>query len=167
MKTRLLTLLAVALLIACADQNPSNTTPDTNAATGLNGAWQVTHMEWSNADTSIVKAPFHKSIYIYTNSYYSVAAAIGERPSAPEVKEGEAIDADYFKQVYLGYLSNAGTYSRVGDSLIHQVMVAKSPTVMNNNTRIAQHFKLDKDTLILSSADPYKVTTLRLIRLEE
>ena len=167
MKIIILNMLAVILLISCADKKESNIEPDNLDNLTIKGAWELTHIEKKNKDTSIVQKPWHKSIYIYTDKYFSIAAATEERPSAPVLEKGEKIDSDYFKNVYLRYISNSGTYQIVGDSLIHNVIVAKSPTVMNRKRRSSEHLTLEKDKMLFTSSKSNITTTLTLKRLKE
>ena len=160
-------MLAVFLLFSCAEKKESNGESENIEAPTIEGAWKVTHIERKNVDTTIVGKLWYKSIYTYTDKYYSIAAATEERPSIPELKEGEELDPYYFQKVYLKYISNSGTYKIVGDSLIHNVIVAKSPTVMNKNTRSSQHITLEKDKMVFTSAGPNSTTSLTLERLKE
>ena len=167
MKNMILNILAVILLISCGDKKESYIEPDNQGNLTIKGAWEVTHIIKKNTDTAIVQIPWHKSIYIYTDRYFSIAAATEERPSMPVLEKGEKIDPDYFKKVYLRYISNSGTYKIVGDSLIHNVIVAKSPTVMNKKRRSSQHITLEKDKMLFTSAKSNVTTTLTLERLKE
>ncbi|MEP1033789.1 hypothetical protein, partial [Ekhidna sp.] len=82
----------IILLFSCSEKKKVNVELDNPDNLSINGAWEVTNIEKKNSDTVIVQNPWHKSIYIYTDKYFSIAAATEERPSAPALEKGEKID---------------------------------------------------------------------------
>ena len=118
--------------------------PDEPAAPSIVGAWEITSS--TNADGED-NSPY-RSIIIYTDSFYSVEIATQERPSWLDIPEDEDTPEENIRNAYDGLTSNSGRYTIAGDSIIHDIIVAKYPNFMNDFPRSASAFTLDGDQLV-------------------
>lgn len=154
---KILILFALAgLLFGC--QSKQATTEETSALSespvpSIVGAWEIVETSFSNEDTSGVFKPY-KSIVIYTDHFYSVEVAWEDRPSWPEIPEGEQVSYDNLSNAYASLTSNSGRYETRGDSIYVDVIVAKSPNLMNDVKKYVNAFKLEGDQLTTTSLRP-------------
>lgn len=166
MKNTLLLMLALALVSACAEKKEA---PAEVAAPmeepSMEGAWVLDHISWKSPDTTMYWKPY-KSILLYTDKYYSVEVAMEERPSWPELSEGEERSPDDIINAYSGLISNSGTYEIIGDSLIHNAIVAKYPNFMNDNPRNARHVTIEKDSAYFTDTNEEGVQRWVMKRME-
>ncbi|MEJ2583905.1 MAG: lipocalin-like domain-containing protein [Robiginitalea sp.] len=166
MKNTFLAMLALALVSACAEKKEA---PAEVAVTieepSIEGAWVLDHISWKSPDTTMYWKPF-KSILIYTDQYYSVEVARDERPSWPSLGEGEERSPEDIIKAFNGLISNSGTYEAVGDSLIHHVIVAKSPYLMNDSPRYARHLTIEKDSAYFTNTNEEGVQIWVMKRME-
>lgn len=134
------------LLFSCQSQQSANeesSTADEPAAPSIVGAWEIT--SGTNADGED-NSPY-RSLIIYTDSFYSVEIATVERPSWPEIPDGEDTPDEHILNAYGGLISNSGRYTIEGDSIIHEAIIAKYPNFMNDFPRWALAYTLDGDML--------------------
>lgn len=165
MKTSLIALFSVLLIAACAEQKEPPGEVAMEKEPTIEGAWEMSHMKWESPDTTIYWKPY-KSIYIYTDKYYSEEIAREDRPSWAELEEGEERSSDDIINAYQGLISNSGTYEIVGDSLIRYAIVAKSPNYMNDYPRRAQHLTIEKDSIYFTYTNDEGVRTTVLKPLQ-
>ena len=73
---------------------------------------------------------------------------------------------DDIMKAYRYLTSNSGAYEIKGDSIIFNVMVAKSPNYMNDAPNVARHYTLDGDKLVLQAkrGEAVSVTTLQRLK---
>ena len=133
MKNKMIVILALALIVSCAEKKEAPAEVVTVEEPTIEGAWKLDHISWKSPDTTVYWKPY-KSILLYTDKYYSVEVAREDRPSWPDLEEGEERNPDDIINAYGGLISNSGTYEIVGDSLIHYAIVAKHPNFMKNQT---------------------------------
>lgn len=165
MKNTLYALLALVLVAACAEKKEAAPEVQIMEEPGLEGAWELTHVMRKSPDTTTHWKPF-KSIFIFTDKYYSVEIARMERPSWPDLEDGEERNPDHIINAFQGLISNSGSYEIVGDSVIHKVIVAKSPNLMNDYPRYARHLTMEKDSAYFTSTRGDDVETWVLKRLQ-
>jgi len=167
MKRNILYLAIAVLLFNCQPKQTSTEEPAATkdpAAPTIVGAWEIIEASWSNKDTSVVRKPF-RSIIIYTDNFYSWEIAREDRPSWPERPDGEKVSYDDLSNAYSGLTSNSGRYEVRGDSIFHDVLIAKSPNLMNSNSKFAFAFKLDGDQLTTYyGANTQRIWTYRRLR---
>ena len=150
MKQNILYLAIAVLLFNCQPKQTSTeetSAPKEPATPTIVGAWEIIESKFSNENTSGVDTPF-RSIIIYTDNFYSVEMA-WSRPSWPEIPDGEKVSYDDLSNAYFGSISNSGRYEIRGDSLFYDIIVAKSPNLMNDSPKMANAFKLDGDQLTI------------------
>ena len=116
--------------------------PVEEASPTIEGAWELVSIT-GDEETFV---PF-KSIIIFTDKYYSVEIALEDRPSWGDLEEGEETAVEDIVNAYEGLISNSGTYSIEGDSLIREAIVAKFPNYMNEWPRTASAFELSGDQM--------------------
>jgi hypothetical protein len=165
MKKPLIVILALALVSACAEKKEAPAEVATMEEPSMEGAWVLDHISWKSPDSAMYWKPY-KSIILYTDKHYSVEVAMEERPSWPELGEGEERNPDDIINAYGGLISNSGTYEIVGDSLIHHAIVAKHPNFMNDNPRYARHLTIEKDSAYFTDTDEEGVQTWVMKRME-
>ena len=149
MKQNILYLAIAVLLFSCQPKQTSTeevSAPEKLAAPSIIGAWEIIESSFSNKDTSGVNTPF-RSIIIFTDNFYSIEIARRDRPSWPERPDGEKVSYDDLNNAYSGLTSNSGRYEIRGDSIFYDVIVAKSPNLMNDIKKITTAFKFDGDQL--------------------
>ena len=73
-----------------------------------------------------------------------------EYPSWQDLAEGEERSCDDITSAFSNFISNSGTYTIKGDSLIREAIVAKSPNYVNDRPRTASAFTLNGDQLTTS-----------------
>ena len=147
-----LAIFGLFLLFSCqANQTATeeeSSVPDEPAAPSIVGAWEITSS--TNADGTD-NTPY-RSIIIYTDNFYSVEIARENRPSWPEIPEGEETPEENIRNAYSGLTSNSGRYTIKGDSIIRDVIVAKFPNFMNDFPRSAFAYTLDGDQLVTTGS---------------
>jgi len=156
--------IALFFLAACSEKKESSTEVIKVAEPTITGAWEMTNNEWKSSDTIMSRKPY-KSIYLFTDKHYSIEIAWEDR-QWPELEEGEERNPDDIMNAYRRLTSNSGTYEIKGDSIIFDVIVAKSPSYMNNSGRLARHLKLKGDKLVLQTrgGEGVGITTLERIK---
>jgi hypothetical protein len=148
MKRSLFTLAIIGLLFSCQPQQEASSeapqAPEESATPSIVGAWEITSSTNANGEDN---TPY-RSIIIYTDSFYSVEIANESRPSWPQIEDGEETPEENIRNAYEGLISNSGRYAIEGDSIIHDVIVAKWPNFMNDFPRATAAFTLEGDKLV-------------------
>ena len=148
MKKAFLWLAIAGLMFGCQQQQPASDSeadpmPEADAEPTIEGAWEMT----SRVNNDGEDLSLHKSIIIYADGFYSVEIATEDRPSWPDLAEGEERADEDKVNAYDGLISNSGRYRIEGDSIIHDIIVAKWPNFMNDFPRSAVAYSLDGDQL--------------------
>jgi len=147
MKRLVFCLAIFGLLFGCQQQqttDKASVTADESTAPSLVGAWEITSNTNNDGETTTP----HGSIIIYTDGFYSVEIALEDRPSWPDIPDDDETAEEDIRNAYDGLISNSGRYNIVGDSIIHDIIVAKYPNFMNDFPRSAVAFTLDGDQLV-------------------
>ena len=137
--------LGLFILAGCqpsTTEQSAESAPVEEASPTIEGAWELVSIT-GDEETFV---PF-KSIIIFTDKYYSVEIALEDRPSWGDLEEGEETAVEDIVNAYEGLISNSGTYSIEGDSLIREAIVAKFPNYMNEWPRTASAFELSGDQM--------------------
>ncbi len=153
----LLVLLCISFFVSCENENDIGIE---EPQTSIVGAWERIDTEQISKDTTIVSTPY-KSIYLFTDNFYSMAVAPRERASLPASRTSEDIAA-----AEAGYISNSGTYKIEGDSIYFNVLVSKFPNFMNNKARMVQQIELDENTFLLTNQNEINTTNTLFKRLK-
>ena len=169
MNQNILYLVIAVLLFNCQPKQTSTeevSAPKEPAAPTIVGAWEIIEISFSNEDTSGIVKPF-RSIIMFTDKFYSIEIAWNDRPSWPERSEGEKVAYDDLSNAFFNFRSNSGRYEIRGDSIFHDVIVAKVPYFMNDYPKWARAFKLDGDQLTTNGSTPQgtnRIWTCRRLR---
>jgi hypothetical protein len=139
-----------ALLFSC--QSKTSSTDETvqsakSTTPSIVGSWEITKQDFTSKDTSKTSTPF-RSIITFTDKFYSMTIATEDRPSWPETPKGEKVTYDNLANAFNHFISNAGRYEIKGDSIMYNIIAAKSPNFMNDTKKYAQAFSFDGDKLI-------------------
>jgi len=147
-----LSIFGMFLLFSCQSNQTAteeeSSEPDEPAVTSIVGAWEIT----SSTDAEGTDNSPYRSIIIYTDNFYSVEIARENRPSWPEIPDDEETAEENIRNAYTGLTSNSGRYSIQGDSIIHDIIVAKYPNFMNDFPRSAFAYTLDGDQLVTTGS---------------
>ena len=154
MKSTIMLMATVCLLTSC--QSPSSSdqsAADSAPKSGIIGVWEIQEAKISNQDSSWISNPY-RSVVIFTQGYYSVEIARTNRPSLPQLAEGESIPEDVLRSTYNGLTSNSGTYELRGDSLYRVARIAKHPNYMNDFPETAVRCVVDGDRMVINGRTP-------------
>ena len=69
MKTTFTVLVALLLIMACAEKKEKPAEDAMEETPSIEGAWEMSHAKWESPDTTSYWKP-HKSIYIFTDIHY-------------------------------------------------------------------------------------------------
>lgn len=133
----------------------------------IQGVWRVTETVGGLGTTtdSAVNAKPQPGFYIFTASHYSVTRAYGDKPrmaakDANNPTMAELTDANRFQAQF-------GTYEIKGDTIILRLAVARNPATMIAAAPINGTFKLDGNTLTLSTKNASgQVAVVKMTRVE-
>ena len=110
------------------------------------------------------------SLYIFTAEHYSITQVVGSnpRPNLPaDPNNGTAAE---LLAVYGPFAANAGTYEIQGATLTFHMSVARNPINMTPGPGNTMSFKIDGNTLTLTSLTtrngPTPGTVITLTRVE-
>jgi hypothetical protein len=167
MKTFKFFIIALFFLAACSEKKESSTEVIEADIATVTGAWEITNVELKSPDTITSSKPF-KSIYLFTDKHYSIEIAWEDRKSWPVLEEDEERNPDDIMNAYSHLTSNSGAYEIKGDSIVFDVIVAKSPNFMNDYPTMARSHKLEGDKLLLQvtsgNGEVTQVMTLERIK---
>jgi Lipocalin-like domain len=162
MKTKLYAcLFAMAVLTVTANAKLKST--------ALTGTWKYTEVKTTgpNARTNSNPQP---GLVIFTGAHYSAVRVSSDQPRPPLQDPTKATAAELLA-VYGPFTANSGTYEISGGNLTIKSVVAKNPAGMAPGAFDEYSFKLQGNTLTLTSvrdangpsANP---TTITLTRVE-
>ena len=168
-------MLLRALVIALCLSVPTAGSPEkTSAAGSLEGVWKIMETVTTGAGAATITNP-QPSLIIVTKGYYSVLSVQGAEPRpqfAPPKDPNKLTDAEKIARYeqWSRFTANAGTYEVKGATLIRRPLVAKNETVMARNSSFASEFKLDGNTLWVTTkseaGQPASETRTKLNRIE-
>ena len=132
---------------------------------GLDGAWTITAMTASGGQ--VVTSP-QPGVLLFTGGHYSYTLVTGDVPR-PDLPRGVVTTADLLR-VWNPFSANAGRFEVSGDTMIRRPIVAKNPDAMAPGAYNAYTFRLDADTLWVTtvgteSGPARNPTTVRYLRL--
>lgn len=121
----------------------------------LEGVWKITEVTTTGASPSTISNP-QPSLIIFTKRHYSFTSvnSEGPRPTFAHAKDPNKLtDAEKIARYeqWSPFAANAGTYDVKGTTLTRRPLVAKNETVMAQNFSIKSEFKLDGNTLWLTT----------------
>ncbi len=137
MHRSLLPVLAVVIFMPLTAQAQSS---------ALQGAWTITEVSFSTADTSWTEANPQPGLYISLEPHYSTLIVQGSEPR--DLFSDDPTDAE-FLAAFLPFVANSGTYEVSGTTLTVRPLVALHPNSMSNNS-YTYTYRVEGDTLRLT-----------------
>lgn len=144
--------------------------------TSIQGVWRVAERRAADGTTSKNPQP---SLYIFTGKHYSLMQVNSDtpRPTISGVPLGQTAKLTEPQMIqryheWAPFTANAGTYEVTGTTLSLRPSVAKSQVVMTSKSGASYQFKLDGDSLWLTSLTgptgekSTAPVTIRLVRAE-
>ena len=121
----------------------------------LEGVWKITEVTTTGANPATISNP-QPSLVIFTKGHYSFTSvnSEGPRPTFAAAKDPKKLtDAEKMARYeqWSPFSANAGSYDVKGTTLTRRPLVAKNETVMAKNSSIESEFKLDGNTLSLTT----------------
>jgi hypothetical protein len=116
-----------------------------SAAQSLEGAWRVTQMVISG---QTIDTP-QPGLLLFTGNHYSYTLINGDQPR-PDLPRGFA-SAPELLAVWSPFSANAGTFELSGDRMTRRAIVAKSPDAMAAGAYNEYTFRMDADTLWITT----------------
>lgn len=144
------------------------------AASPIDGVWKVAEVLTTGANASTNSSP-QPSLVIFTRGHYSYISLNGAspRPAVPPAKDpAKLTDAEKLARYedWSPLTANAGTFEIKGTTLTRHLMVAKNSGLMRNPTPSVSEFKLEGNTLWLTSksaaGQPASETRTKLVRVQ-
>jgi hypothetical protein len=139
----------------------------------LDGIWTITKVDTSGANAATTSSP-QPSVIIFDQGYYAyVSGGNQPRKAAPAAANPDNLtDAEKLAKYeeWEGLTGQAGTFDVKGTTLTRHPTVAKNVSVMTTDGPIAQEFKLNGNSLLLTSKSAAgrpaseTVTTLTRVR---
>ncbi len=140
----------------------------------LEGVWNIVEVTTTGVAPSTNRNP-QPSLVTFTKGHYSFLSVNGQGPRptfAPAKDPSKLTDAEKLARYeqWSRFAANAGTYDVKGTTLTRRPLVAKNETVMAKNSFIQSEFKLDGNTLWLTTrsmpGQPAGETQHKLRRVE-
>jgi len=139
-------------------------------STALTGTWKVTSVKTTGPNARTVTSP-QPGLYVFTGTHYSIMTINSDQPRPLLPTDLTKATADELRAVYGPFTANSGTYEASGANVTFKPEVAKNPPVMAPGATNVSSFKIEGNTLTLTSvrnqdgpvANP---TTTTLTRVE-
>ena len=124
----------------------------------IQGAWKIMETSVTSADTSYTNVQTQPSLLIFTEKHYSLMRVRGNEPRQLYANPEERADTEIVA-AYNSITANSGTYEISGSAHKRKVMVAKNPNFMAEASTLTFTYKIDGDTLWLTSKSDDGLTT--------
>lgn len=142
------------------------------SAQSVQGAWEPVEVVVKGGPEPGTNSSPQPGLVIFTKGHYSHMYVPGDEARKDHAGTGpdySPTDAEKVRS-YDSFVANSGTYEISGSKLTTQTMVAKNPNRMSDRVSVTYDFKLDGDTLWLTSTrtvDGQEIETrTKLTRLE-
>ena len=136
------TVLVVSVVVALGAQQRSNSTPS------IVGVWKLSETTTTGPNAKKVTSP-QPGLRIYTRQHYSLTTVTSDKPR-PELPEKGATDKQ-LADAFGPFAANAGTYEIKGNEITLKPVIAKNPAVMRAGNFLVGTFKLEGNTLWITS----------------
>lgn len=147
-------LLSAALLPRALSAQPSPT---------IQGAWRTVEVTTTGPGGSTNTSP-QPSLVLFTGKYYSVVSVMSAE-ARPPFQDPANVTPEEALAVWGPFVAQAGTYETADESLTVRPQVAKNPSAMVPGVAFVFSFRLDGDTLTVTTSGE-NPTTLRLERVD-
>jgi hypothetical protein len=144
-----------------------------SASSPVEGVWKIAEVVTTGANASTNSNP-RPSLIIFTRGHYSYLSVNSAQPRPkfePAKDPNNLTDAEKLARYeqWNPFTANAGTYQIKGKVLTRRPSVAKNETVMTTDPPISQDFKLQGNTLWMTSksapGEPASETRTKLTRV--
>jgi hypothetical protein len=145
-----------------------------SSAPSLTGVWKIVEVVMTGANAATITNP-QPNLVIFTKGHYSHLGVMGEQPRPrfePAKDPTKLTNAEKIARYeqWSPFIANAGTYEVKGRTLIRRPLVAKNETVMAKNSSLEGEFKLEGNTLWVTTksvpGQPAGETRAKLKRVE-
>ena len=143
------------------------------AASPIDGAWKITEIVTTGANAATNASP-QPSLIIFARGHYSwlhIGSATPRKQRAAAATPGRLTDAEKIAayEERNPFTANSGTYEVKGNTLTRRRLVAKNEFAMGAAPPVIEQYKLEGDTLWITSDPPtaqgsqtrYKLTRAR------
>jgi hypothetical protein len=143
------------------------------AASPIDGAWRITEIVTTGANAATNASP-QPSLIIFARGYYSwqnINGATPRKQRAAVATPGKPTDAEKIAahDEWQPFTANSGSFEVKGSTLTRRRLVAKNEFAMGSAPPLVEQFKLEGDTLWITSDPPnaqgtqtrYKLTRAR------
>jgi len=136
----------------------------------LQGVWKIVEVKTSGPNASTDSSP-QPGMFFFAAKHYSFIRIFGQAPRPDLPADLTKATASELYAVWNPFGANAGTYEVTGDKMTCHPAIAKNPSVMANGAKVVATFKLEGNSLWITTvstvAGPAKdPETLKLVRLE-
>ncbi len=115
----------------------------------LTGAWKITEFTmYFDFGKTVAFTGTQPGMVLLTKTRFSMLAVVGDKPR-PDFDRANATDAQKVA-AWTPFIALAGTYERMGATLIFRDEVSKDPFDMKPGLFYRIDYKLEADTLVLS-----------------
>lgn len=146
--------LALAFAILVIAPNAASAQASSGAKSPVIGVWKVVETQ-----TGPVTQP---SLFIFTARHFSRMIVAGSQARTPFKDQANPTAAEKIA-AYDSITANTGTYQIAGDSIVFDVLLAKSPSFLGR-ANAKTTFKLEGQTLTLTNVE--NKSFLKLARVE-
>jgi hypothetical protein len=134
----------------------------------IRGVWRVSETTGGlgAGSPTATNAKPQPGFYIFTDNHYSVTRVLGDKPRMIPKDENNPTVAELQDANRLQ--AQFGTYETKGDTITLRLSVARNPPIMNAAAPLTGTFKLDGNTLTLTTknAATGQVSVVKLTRVE-
>lgn len=140
------------LTISCALLLTSAIASAQHKSTPLTGVWRITRVQTKGGTPqTITGSEVQPSLFIFTGEHYSITQVVGSNPRPNLPADPNNASPAELLAVYGPFAANAGTYDIRGATLTLNMSVAKNPINMAPGPGNTMSFKVDGNTLTLTS----------------
>ena len=162
-----------ALLFALFALSPVASIAQQGAASPIDGAWKITEIVTTGANGATNASP-QPSLIMFVRGHYSwlhIGSSTPRKQRAAAATPGKLTDAEKIAafEEWNPFTANSGTYEIKGNTLTRRRLVAKNEFAMGAAPPVIEQYKLEGDTLWITSDPPnaqgsqtrYKLTRAR------
>ena len=165
MRVGLIVIIVGAIAVASGCGPAERSDMETELGSALLGAWKITEVSVTSADTTRTSEDPQPGLYIFSDRHFSnllVSGTEDRTPFADETTDEEVLAA------YRRVIADAGTYEVTDTELTTHNIVAKVPNYMNGG--LNYRYTIHGDSLVLTFNEGWAPAggeiTYRLVRLK-
>ena len=163
MRKSIFVLVIMLTVVAAFAQSKTGQTP-------LQGVWRVAEVTTTGPNASTTRNP-QPGLYIFTGKHYSIVTVTSPTPRPDLPQDTGKATAAQLNAVWGPLTANSGTYEVTGSTITTRPIAAKNPAVMATGNFSTSSFKVEGNTLTLTTTVVNKnpaanPTTMKLMRIE-